>query len=423
MSRHRESRDGPRLDRRWFIQSAGAGIAGATVIGGASDPAGATTPQLTPQPSVPAGDATLAPVSFHGPHQAGILTPKPPAALFAAFDVVASSPSELKELFQVLTSQARFLTAGGSPPDLGTGSPPSDSGILGPVVPADALTVTLSLGSTLFDDRFRIADRKPRHLTRMEPFPNDDLDPTQCHGDLMLQICAGSLDTTVHALRLLAKHTRGGMQARYRVDGFTSPPRPDGVPRNLLGFNDGIANPRVQTPELANVLLWAGSDEPIWAHGGSYQVVRIIRMFVEFWDRVSLEEQENMIGRRRDNGAPLTGNEQDDVPDYANDPTGEVIPLTAHIRLANPRTADTSLSQILRRGFNYDRGFDNVGNLDMGLIFVCYQQDPGRQFITVQNRLASEPLVDYISPIGGGYFFALPGVRDENDWYGRQLLT
>jgi deferrochelatase/peroxidase EfeB len=368
--------------------------------------------------------ARMATVPFHGEHQAGIVTAPPPAACFAAFDVTAGTRDDLVELLKTLTIRSRFLTGGGTPVNLGPVAPPSDSGTLGPVVPADGLTVTVGFGSSLFDDRYGIAARKPVHLTEMVSFPNDALNPAQTGGDMLLQICAGSTDTAIHALRDIAKHTRGAMQIRWRLDGYVSPARPAGVPRNNLGFEDGIANPVVQDPEVARRLLWVtdGIGEPAWAVGGSYHVCRIIRMFIEFWDRVSLNEQQMMIGRYRANGAPLGATAAFDIPDYHADPHGKVIPLNAHIRLANPRTEQTEESRIYRRGYNYDNGVDLAGDLDMGLIFNCFQQNIERQFEANQQRLIGEPMVDYISPVGGGYFFALPGVRDEHDWLARHLF-
>ncbi|WP_440556206.1 iron uptake transporter deferrochelatase/peroxidase subunit [Streptomyces sp. SCPE 10] len=398
------------LARRGFLR--GAALAGAGLAASAAAPGAAES------------GAANAVAPFHGPHQASAIAAPRRSCVFAALDVTAESRAELTDLLRTLTDRARLLTTGGTPAPLGITGPPADSGILGDRLPGGELAVTVGVGASLFDDRFGLSALRPDRLTAMPAFPDDDLDPAWCHGDLSLQLHADDPDTALHALRDITRHTRGAAQVRWRLDGFSSPPRPAGTPRNLLGFKDGTANPDPDSAREMDRLIWVGrgQGEPEWAVGGSYQVVRLIRMLVEFWDRVSLAEQERMIGRSRSSGAPLDGDREHDTPRYADDPKGDVIPLDAHIRLANPRTPATARQRLLRRAYNYDRGMDANGNLDMGLLFCCYQQDVVRQFETVQHRLAGEPLTDYISPFGGGYFFALPGVRDAQDWYGRSLL-
>jgi deferrochelatase/peroxidase EfeB len=368
-------------------------------------------------------------VPFHGPHQAGIATPPQTAASFLAFDVTAANRGELTSLFRALTARAAFLTAGGTPPPVPPNAAPSDDRLLGPTVVPDDLTVTVGLGASLFDGRYGLGSRKPAQLETMRAFAHDNLDPAISNGDLLVQLCAGHRDTVGHAMLDLLAHTAGGMRLRWRIDGFRFPPRPVGIPRDWMGFKDGITNPDTTNTTQMNQVVWVqpGAPEPAWTAGGTYQVLRIIRMFLDRWGTVSVEEQERTFGRRKISGAPLyatSSTAPDNLdPIYTNDPQGLLTPLNCHIRLANPQTPQTAAtSAILRRSFQYDRSPDVQGNPDMGHAFCCFQQQLAT-YIAMQTRLEDETLVPFISPIGGGYFFALPGVRDAQDHYGRGLLT
>ncbi|MCW2795179.1 Dyp-type peroxidase, partial [Nocardioides sp.] len=354
------------LSRRGLFGSA---IGAAVAAPSAALLVGAAQADDEPVAAGAAGAELPAAYPFEGPHQAGILTPQQRAAAYVAFDVTALDRHQLMAALKELTEVSRFLTKGGTPPDAGLAGTAWDSGVLGPEIPADGLTVTASVGAGLFDDRFGLARVKPARLRTMEDFPNDDLDRSACDGDLLLQLGAHHPDTVAAALRVLMRHTRGALQVRWRRDGFLSPPRPSGSPRNLLGFKDGTGNPDVTDDDLMSQLAWcrAGGGEPTWVEGGSYHVVRVIRMFVEFWDRVSVREQQRIIGRDRATGAPLTMTGEFDDPSYQLDPTGEVIPFDAHIRLANPRDEGSNDQRMVRRSFNYDAGTDVNGQLDMGL--------------------------------------------------------
>ena len=116
-------------------------------------------------------------------------------------------------------------------------------------------------------------------------------------------------------------------------------------------------------------------------------------------------------------------NDEHDVPPYASNPQDGSIALDAHIRLANPRNKASETSLVLRRGYNFSRGLSPAGQLDMGLVFVCFQSNLSAGFLTIQRRLNGEPLEEYIKPFGGGYFFVLPGAQDQNTFLGQGLLS
>lgn len=418
----------------------GLGAAGAALAGMAAAGRAVAAPAPSGPPDGPGAGAqvTDAPQSTHtqdrvphlGVHQAGVTTPRPTAGMVASFFVLAENRRDLERLFRTLTERIAFLTQGGPEPVLDPKLPPAGSGILGPVVQPDALTVTVSVGNSLFDERFGLARFKPVRLHQMQRHPNDALDAALCHGDLSIQFCANTPDTNIHALRDIIKNTPDLLVLHWKQEGSVPPiPAVPGQPaesaRNFLGFRDGSANPDSADAKLMERIVWVGADdpEPAWARNGTYQAVRIIRNFVERWDRTPLQEQEAIMGRVKPTGAPLDGGKTEhDVPDYTKDPEGKRTPMDAHIRLANPRTQASEANLMLRRPFNYSNGVTKSGQLEMGLLFICYQADLEKGFVTVQKRLDGEPLEEYIKPIGGGFFFTLPGVRDERDWLGRTLM-
>jgi deferrochelatase/peroxidase EfeB len=418
------------LSRRSFLSGtlAALGAGGAGVATGALPAADAQAP--TPSLEVRAREVGLAElglrIPFDGLHQAGILEPRQNNATFVALDCTATAADGLFEGLQALSTVARQLTQGDSVGVTEIDEPPPDSGLLGARNAPDSLTVTVGFGAALFDERFGLASKRPQSLTPMRTFAQDQIEPDITGGDVIVQICAGQRDTVIHTVRALLSAVAGRFAVRWMIDGFQSAfrgPNPHSSRRSLFAFRDGTGNPDTGDSALMDRLVWVdpAAASPSWTAGGTYMVVRRIRMFVEFWDRVGMLEQEQMIGRYRVSGAPLGGTYEYENPDYAADPHGHRIPLNAHIRLANDRTAQQERQRLLRRSYSYDLGIDPAGNLNQGLIFVAFNRDTLSQYEQVQQRLEQEPMIDYIKPIGGGYFFVPRATRGPGDWIGSDL--
>ena len=410
------------LSRRRFLaaglaSTAAVGAAGGLAACGGDDESSADTGDGS-------GGAQYLP--FRGAHQTGITHPGNEQGLLAAFTVTAADRSELRETFADLTTEIDRLMSGSPYDDRDPAYPPVYTGAVGNPPPAADLSVVVSVGASLFDERYGLADQRPRSLEKMPFLANDRLDAARSHGDLLLSITSTHEDINLFALRQLHRATRGTLALHWMLGGYNrriESSEGGAGKRNLLGFIDGTANLDPDDDEVMDRFVWIqpDDDEPAWTAGGTYHVVRVIRMLVEFWDRTRLSEQEALIGRRKATGAPFTGEVETDVPDYADDPDGRITPLDAHIRLANPRTPESADDLIFRAGLNFSRGFDGSGQLDQGLAFVSFQRRMS-QFLNTQARLAGEPLEEYIRAEGGGFYFAVPGVEREGEILGEQLF-
>ncbi|KMS66986.1 peroxidase [Streptomyces viridochromogenes] len=410
----------PSPSRRALIGWGGAGLAlGAATAGGA------VAMTRTGNDVDPAGAATGAAIEFHGAQQAGIATPVQDRLHFAAFDVKTDDRAEFVRMLKDWTAAARRMTAGHAVGEGAYGglaeAPPDDTGEALGLKPS-RLTLTIGFGPSLFEkygEAFGIADARPEALVELPKFAGDNLDRNRSGGDLCVQACADDPQVAVHAIRNLARIGMGKVVIRWSQLGFgkTSSTTPDEqTPRNLMGFKDGTRNIAGTETDRLKKFVWVGEkDGPRWMAGGSYLVARRIRMHIETWDRTSLQEQEDIFGRDKGEGAPVGKAKERDEPFLK-----AMLP-DAHVRLAHPASNDGAT--ILRRGYSFTDGTDGLGRLDAGLFFLAYQRDPRTGFIRIQRNLALDSLNEYIQHVGSALFAIPPGVRDKDDWWGRTLFS
>lgn len=411
------------LSRRGLLGLAvGGGVAGLAVGLGAGTAGGMALGRAR------AAEDAESRYEFFGAHQAGITTPVQDHLHFASFDIMPRTDrDDLISLLQDWSYAAARMTQGLEVSASGAvngpaEAPPDDTGeALG--LPAAGLTLTFGFGPGLFEnedgDRYGLAARRPSGLERLPAFLGDDLDPAASHGDLCIQACADDPQVAVHAIRNLSRIAFGRARLRWSQLGFGKTSRTtssQATPRNLFGFKDGTANILADdTAALAEHVWVAEGDEPSWMAGGSYLVARKIAMLIETWDRVRLAEQDTIIGRDKGAGAPLSGGDEFTAPDFR----GTKIDAHSHVRLAHPEQNDGI--RILRRGYNYVDGNNALGRLDAGLFFLSYQRDPA-QFISLQRRLSTDRLNEYIRHVGSGIWAIPPGVRP-GSYVGAELFA
>jgi deferrochelatase/peroxidase EfeB len=366
-------------------------------------------------------------IPFFAAHQPGIATPTQQHLQFGAFDVLSPSIQDLRQLLTRWSTASAALAEGHPIGAIETGAaPPADTGEalgLGP----SRLTVTIGFGPRLFDaQRFGLETRRPAPLVDLPAFPGDALLPQLCGGDLAVQVCSEDPVVAFHGLHVLARMANPIAVARWTLAGFgrTSNSRRQQTPRNLMGFKDGTANVMSEDIEALDKHVWARPPaSPTWMAGGTYMVVRRIRMLLGGWDATGLKDQELVFGRRKLSGAPLGGSNERDALDLGARLAGvPVIPPTAHVRLASP--AYNRGQRLLRRGYSFVDGIDKATEtMAGGLLFICFQRDPRGQFIPIQRRLANSDALNQHTEHVGSAIFACPPGASRRGFLGDRLFA
>ncbi|ALC06076.1 hypothetical protein CDES_08355 [Corynebacterium deserti GIMN1.010] len=395
-------------------------LGGASLLAGASALAACSTQDKESEAEASTSLKAQA-VAFDGRHQAGIATPHQANLNLVAFTLRSGvDRAAIVRLMRVWTEDARALCAGETP--LGSLEPEMAS------APAN-LTITCGFGATLFDAA-GLAHQRPQWLHPIPAFDRDQLRPEWGESDLVLQICSDDALTLSHATRHMIRAGVDYVATRWMQQGFLNA---NGVlgkketPRNLFGQKDGTVNPRGEE-EIQNA-AWI-SEGPSWAVDGSCMVVRRIAMNLDEWEILDRTSREVSVGRTLDSGAPLTGGDEFSDADYeARDSYGlPVIDPASH--MARSKAPEDDPGQvILRRVFNYDLPPDPTSEelSNAGLVFICFQKDPDKQFTPIQQRLDEQDrLNQWITHIGSAVFFIPPGTDPDNpnqdDFWGAGLL-
>jgi deferrochelatase/peroxidase EfeB len=407
--------------RRGFLKAGGAAVAA-----GASLSATGVAQAALGRTQAHADDPYLAVEPFFGEHQGGIITPQQSHIYVAALDLTTTRREDVIGLLRTWTDASARMTQGQPATALpgADGKAAPDSGdVLG--LGTAGLTVTFGFGPGLFTsdgkDRYGITDRRPAALVDLPRFNGDQLIPEKTGGDIFIQACANDAQVAFHAVRQLVRQSDGIAQMRWGQAGFMSGPRGQ-TPRNLMGFKDGTNNPSTKKPELMNQFVWANGADAPWMQGGSYSVVRRIRITLEHWDNTEAGFQEQVFGRHKYSGAPIgKKNEFDPLDLDAQDKDGNpVIPENSHVRLSN--RANNNGAQILRRSYSYNDSTNfyverwppwrQETEYDAGLIFIAYQGDPRTGFIPINEKLSKFDMMNqFTTHVGSAVFACPPGAR------------
>ena len=241
------------------------------------------------------------------------------------------------------------------------------------------LSCVMGFGSQAWDRLFGVPRPKDLHPFReIRGVHNAVSTP----GDILFHLRAASMDLCFELATHIMSRLGGAVATADEVHGFKF-----FDDRDLIGFVDGTENPVDQAAVDATII---GEEDAPFA-GGSYVIVQKYLHDVERWNKVPVEEQENIIGRHK-----LSDIEQRD---------SEKKPY-AHNVLTSIEEGGKQL-QIVRDNMP----FGEVGKGEFGTYFIGYARSPHRIEKMLENMFVGNPpgtydrLLDFSRAVTGSLFF------------------
>jgi porphyrinogen peroxidase len=305
-------------------------------------------------------DPTAGPTASTRALPQSVLTPLTGSAIFLVVRVEPGGEETARELLERVTGLTRAV---------------------GFRVPAGNLSCVTSIGSDAWDRLF--SGPRPAALHPFIELQGAKHKAVSTPGDLLFHIRAGQLDMCFELARQIMKELDGAATVIDEVHGFKYFEM-----RDLLGFVDGTENP---TGQEADEAVLIGAEDPDFA-GGSYVIVQKYLHDLKAWNGLTVEQQEQVIGR--------TKLEDIELPD-------DVKPTNSHIALNVIEDEDGNEQQILRDNMP----FGTIGSQEFGTYFIGYAKDPGVTELMLRRMFHGEPegnydrILDFSTAVTGTLFY------------------
>lgn len=227
----------------------------------------------------------------------------------------------------------------------------------------------------------------PRELHEFQEIKGEKHTAVATPGDLFFHLRAKKMDAIIELASYISSDLGDSVRVIDETHGFRYQDS-----RAIIGFVDGTENPADEALEFAAI----GREDPDFT-GGSYAMTQKYLHDMEAWQKLPVEEQEKVIGRRKFTDRELTDEEK---------------PGNAHNAVTNIKGPEGRELKIVRANI----AFASPAKGEYGTYFIGYAGTFSTTRKMLENMFIGDPpgnsdrLLEYSRAVSGALFF-IPSAR------------